>query len=267
MALSAAELFRMATGWVPVLTVGSNTPAVGPATGDRHVVGTAGTGAWNINKAIACYNGSAWVLTAPAAGMRVFNADDRTVYGYDGSAWTAALVIAPLASPAFTSTPTAPTAAPGTNTTQLATTAFVQTAMAGKAFALRRTILFSDADVDVAAASVNLQFPAVAADAVLIGIATNILTAFDDGEGSGDPYTLSIDLPDGSTFSRNLTTPTGPLSTPYAHPYAGNIGGGLTEIHISADSGNVGDLATGSVTLTMYFVVPTITTVPAGSAP
>src|SRR5205823_8910995 len=32
---------------------------------------------------------------------------------------------APLASPAFTGTPTAPTAANGTNTTQLATTAFV----------------------------------------------------------------------------------------------------------------------------------------------
>ncbi len=34
---------------------------------------------------------------------------------------------APLASPAFTGTPTAPTAASGTNTTQIATTAFVQT--------------------------------------------------------------------------------------------------------------------------------------------
>jgi hypothetical protein len=38
---------------------------------------------------------------------------------------------APLNAPGFTGTPTAPTAASGTNTTQLATTAFVQTAMAG----------------------------------------------------------------------------------------------------------------------------------------
>lgn len=37
---------------------------------------------------------------------------------------------APLASPAFTGTPTAPTQAPGNNTTRLATTAFVQAAMA-----------------------------------------------------------------------------------------------------------------------------------------
>ena len=36
---------------------------------------------------------------------------------------------APLASPAFTGTPTAPTAAPGTNTTQIATTAFIKTAI------------------------------------------------------------------------------------------------------------------------------------------
>ena len=38
---------------------------------------------------------------------------------------------APLASPDFTGTPTAPTAPTGTNTTQVATTAFVQDAMAG----------------------------------------------------------------------------------------------------------------------------------------
>ena len=38
---------------------------------------------------------------------------------------------APLASPSFTGTPTAPTAVSGTNTTQIATTAFVQTAVAG----------------------------------------------------------------------------------------------------------------------------------------
>lgn len=41
-------------------------------------------------------------------------------------------VYAPLASPAFTGTPTAPTASSGTNTTQIATTAFVHTACASK---------------------------------------------------------------------------------------------------------------------------------------
>ncbi len=41
---------------------------------------------------------------------------------------------APLASPTFTGTPLAPTATGGTNTTQIATTAFVQTAVAGVTF-------------------------------------------------------------------------------------------------------------------------------------
>ena len=39
---------------------------------------------------------------------------------------------APLASPTFTGTPAAPTASAGTNTTQVATTAFVQTALTNK---------------------------------------------------------------------------------------------------------------------------------------
>lgn len=44
---------------------------------------------------------------------------------------TAASTYAPLASPPLTGTPTAPTAGGGTNTTQIATTAFVQTALGG----------------------------------------------------------------------------------------------------------------------------------------
>lgn len=47
------------------------------------------------------------------------------------SLWTAVNAKAPTASPAFTGTPSAPTATAGTNTTQLATTAFVTTAVAG----------------------------------------------------------------------------------------------------------------------------------------
>lgn len=50
---------------------------------------------------------------------------DNKVYLYDDSAW---VEITNLVSPAFTGVPTAPTAAPGTNTTQLATTAFATTA-------------------------------------------------------------------------------------------------------------------------------------------
>ena len=66
----------------------------------------------------------------------------NTVYGYQrlstnsGSTWTGWYLVqadlgnkANLASPTFTGTPKAPTAASGTNTTQIATTAFVQAAL------------------------------------------------------------------------------------------------------------------------------------------
>jgi len=58
-----------------------------------------------------------------------------TLAGYgitDGiTAATVSSTYAPLASPALTGTPTAPTATSGANTTQLATTAFVQAALSG----------------------------------------------------------------------------------------------------------------------------------------
>ena len=49
-------------------------------------------------------------------------------------------VIAPLASPTFTGTPAAPTAAPGTDTTQIATTAFVKAAAAAAATAAAQAL-------------------------------------------------------------------------------------------------------------------------------
>lgn len=53
-----------------------------------------------------------------------------------GGTASALALKAPLASPALTGEPTAPTATAGTNTTQIATTAFVQTAISGKQDAL-----------------------------------------------------------------------------------------------------------------------------------
>lgn len=63
---------------------------------------------------------------------------------------------AKLASPALTGTPTAPTATPGTNTTQIATTAFVTTAVGAISAGLDpkdsvRAATFSDIDLGVAA--------------------------------------------------------------------------------------------------------------------
>lgn len=58
----------------------------------------------------------------------------KAVSGAANVTWTLAEIgAAALASPAFTGTPTAPTAAPGTNTTQIASTAFVTAAVAAGA--------------------------------------------------------------------------------------------------------------------------------------
>jgi hypothetical protein len=70
------------------------------------------TGLWKVRNS----SNTAWVTIGPI---------DQTAYG-----------LAPLASPQFTGTPTAPTAAAGTSTVQLATTAFVATAVAPVAAAV-----------------------------------------------------------------------------------------------------------------------------------
>jgi hypothetical protein len=78
-------------------------------------VGSGGTGASTLT-GIVKGNGTA-AFTAAVAGTDYVIPSALSSY-------------APLASPAFTGTPTAPTAAGGTNNTQIATTAFVQTAAA-----------------------------------------------------------------------------------------------------------------------------------------
>ena len=65
--------------------------------------------------------------TTPYEGQHIYETDTDIEYVWNGSAWVVNYVSA--ASPAFTGTPTAPTATAGTNTTQLATTAFVTTAV------------------------------------------------------------------------------------------------------------------------------------------
>ena len=75
--------------------------------------------------------------TAPYEGQMIYETDtDKTLF-WNGSAW----VNINSASPVFTGTPTAPTAAVGTDTTQLATTAFAN--QAGGLVLLSRTTITS----------------------------------------------------------------------------------------------------------------------------
>jgi len=114
----------------------SLTPATLDAIGDVTIVSAA-------SGDFLKWSGSAWVndpinLATDTVGNYMVGVSGGTGISVthtpgEGSTATVAVdtaVIAPLASPTFTGTPAAPTAVSGTNTTQIATTAFVKVATA-----------------------------------------------------------------------------------------------------------------------------------------
>jgi hypothetical protein len=108
---------------------------------------------------------------------------------------TALATKAPLASPTFTGTPAAPTPAAGTNTTQLATTAFVASAIA--------TAVSSTFKPSGSLAFASLPTPAVG----VLGNVYNVTDAFTTTtsfvEGSGKSYpagTNVVVIYDGSAY-------------------------------------------------------------------
>lgn len=74
--------------------------------------------AYKKNDIVNAGNNNVYAAILPSTGQLLTN----TAYW---EKWIDSSLLAPLSSPAFTNIPTAPTAAAGTNTTQLATTAFV----------------------------------------------------------------------------------------------------------------------------------------------
>ena len=104
---------------------------------------------------------------------------------------------APLDSPAMIGTPTAPTAAPDTNTTQLATTAFVQAALLGDVVAADITVVASGFTGNLSSTDTDVQTALGTIDAMTVegsGMA-NPMTAAGDlivGVTDGDPDNLPI---------------------------------------------------------------------------
>ena len=82
--------------------------------------------------------------TTPYEGQHIYETDTDINYVWNGTAW---LVLPPTASPTFTGVPAAPTATAGTNTTQLATTAFVTTAAANVTSGFRNVVINGGMDV------------------------------------------------------------------------------------------------------------------------
>ena len=79
----------------------------------------------------ATFTGAVGEVTVDTTKDTVVVHDGSTAGGIPLALESALALKAPLASPALTGVPTAPTAAPGTNTTQIATTAFVTAASGG----------------------------------------------------------------------------------------------------------------------------------------
>ena len=130
---------------VTSLTKGFLPPRM--TTTERNAISSAATGLIIFNTTsnkLEYKSSSEWVVISPLTfplSLPIGGTGAATLTGYvkgnGTSAMTASASIpladitgaAPLVSPAFTSIPTAPTATAGTNTTQLATTAFVSTAI------------------------------------------------------------------------------------------------------------------------------------------
>jgi hypothetical protein len=122
-ALKSAELAHNEVD--DTLYIGKGDDGSGNATS---VIALAGKGAFADLSSSQTIGGAKTFSTVPKASQDASAATDLV---RKGQVDTLLAEKAPLASPALTGTPTAPTAAPATSTPQIATTAFVQAALSG----------------------------------------------------------------------------------------------------------------------------------------
>lgn len=125
----------------------------------------------------------------------------------DANGKNIATTYAPLSSPQFIGTPLAPTAASGTNTTQIATTAFVQTAISGKV----DTTTFDAVKTKV--------------DGIAEGAQVNVIESIKDYDNNVLPISNKVvTLPDYALSSEIPTIPAS-LKNPYKLTFTGGVTG------------------------------------------
>jgi len=188
-------------------------------------LGTIGTGVWD-GTAIAdgkiataltgkTYNGLTISSTTGTLGItdaKVFNvANSLTLSGTDGStlnigsggtlgtgAYATIASYATLANPAFTGVPTAPTATSGTNTTQIATTAYVEDAKNKTLESIE--VAFSDGTTGITTGNGKETFYMPYAFTV-----TEVFLAVKTAQSSGAVFTVDINEEGVSILSTKLT--------------------------------------------------------------
>lgn len=110
---------------------------------------------------------------------------------------------APLASPTFTGTPAAPTASTGTNTTQVATTAFVQQEIDARSETL--TVAFSDEVTPVTATTSKVCFHWQYSSTTVTGMWVGLSTA----QTSGSIFTVDVNKAGATMLSTKITVDNG----------------------------------------------------------
>lgn len=142
--------------------------------------------------------------------------DPHSQYTTAAELATALVPYALLASPALTGTPTAPTAAPGTNTTQLGTTAFVSAAIAAAGAGYVASVTGTTAEITAGGTATNvvLSLPAsltftgktVTGGTFNAAVLSSTSGAFNGTIGATTPNTLAATT---GSFSGAITTTAG----------------------------------------------------------
>jgi hypothetical protein len=160
-----------------------------------------------------------------------------------------------LASPALTGTPTAPTAAAATNTTQIATTAFVTTADNLKANLASPTFTGTPAAPTAAAATNTTQIATTAFVTTADNLKANIAAPSFTGNGvitssSGGTASITFTISDTHTATQSTTVPWAAYD--FTSADLSGVGAG-----IRCRIGAVSEAASGANTKISFFTAPT----------